>query len=139
MTNTIEQARLSYADIRDIEAFAIKEHRELIYVHGTEAADTKGLLWSVLYPVPKDKLDNLFLNYNIKQISLMSIPKLMKIGFSQTQATKIQSVFELARRLETFTEEPKRKISSPRDVYNFMYPKYREQKREKLYPLKIRW
>ena len=100
--------------VREVESYSMREHRELIYNYGTEAADTKGLLWSVLYPIPKDKLDNLFLNYNIKQISLLSIPKLMNLGFSQTQATKIQSVFELARRLETFIEEPKRKICSQR-------------------------
>lgn len=59
----------------------------------------------------------------------------MNLGFSQTQATKIQSVFELARRLETFIEEPKRKISSPKDVYAFMYPKYRKVKKEKFVTL----
>ena len=121
--------------VREVESYAMREHRELIYNYGTEAADTKGLLWSVLYPIPKDKLDNLFLNYNIKQISLLSIPKLMNLGFSQTQATKIQSVFELARRLETFIEEPKRKICSPKDVYAFMFPKMREQKKEKFVTL----
>jgi len=57
--------------VREVESYAMREHRELIYNYGTEAADTKGLLWSVLYPIPKDKLDNLFLNYNIKQISLL--------------------------------------------------------------------
>ncbi len=122
-------------EIREVESYAIREHRELVYNYGTEAADTKGLLWSVLYPIPKDKLDKLFMDYNIKQISCMTIGKLMNIGFSQTQATKVQSIFELARRLETFVEEPKRKISSPKDVYSFMYPKYREQKREKFITL----
>jgi DNA repair protein RadC len=121
--------------IREVEAYAIREHRELVYNHGTEAADTKGLLWSILYPIPKEKLDQLFLNFNIKQLSLLSIPKLMSMGFSQTQAVKIQSVFELARRLEVFVEEPKRKICSPKDVYAFMYPKMREQKREKFITL----
>jgi len=135
MTNTIEQAQLSYADIRDIESYAIKEHRERIYNYGTEAAGTKELLWCVLYPIPQEKLETLFANFNIKQISLMSIPKLMKIGFSKTQATKIQSVFELARRLETFVDEPKRKICSPKDVYACMFPKYREQKKEKFIAL----
>lgn len=59
----------------------------------------------------------------------------MNLGFSQTQATKIQSVFELARRLEMFIEEPKRKICSPKDVYAFMFPKMREQKKEKFVTL----
>ncbi len=122
-------------EIREIEACIIKEHRELIYAHGTESSSTRDLLWCVLYPIPREKLESLFVNYNIKQLSLLSIPKLMSMGFSQTQATKIQSVFEVARRLEVFVEEPKRKICSPKDVYAFMYPKYREQKKEKFITL----
>jgi DNA repair protein RadC len=122
-------------EVREIEACIIKEHRELIYSHGTEASSTKDLLWCVLYPIPREKLESLFANYNIKQLSLLSIPKLVGMGFSQTQAVKIQSVFELARRLETFIEEPKRKISSPKDVYAFMYPKIREQKKERFITL----
>lgn len=123
------------SEIKEIEAHIIKENRELIYTHGTESASTKDLLWCVLYPIPRETIDNLFTNFNIKQISLMSIPKLMGIGFSQTQATKIQSVFELSRRLEVFVDEPKRKICSPKDVYAFMYPKMREQKKEKFVTL----
>lgn len=122
-------------EIREIEAHIIKENRELIYAHGTESSNTIDLLWCVLYPIPRETIDTLFANFNIKQVSLMSIPKLMQIGFSKTQATKIQSVFELARRLETYTEDPKRKICSPKDVYAFMYPKYREVKKEKFITL----
>ncbi len=122
-------------EIKEIEAQIIKENRELIYTHRTEAASTKDLLWSVLYPIPKEKLDKLFLDYNIKQISIMSIGKLMSMGYSQTQAVKLQSVFEVARRLETFVDEPKRKICSPKDVYALMYPKMREQKKEKFITL----
>ena len=117
-------------EIREIEACIIKEHRELIYAHGTEASSTKDLLWCVLYPIPRETIDTLFTNFSIKQISLLSIPKLMNLGFSKTQSSKIQSLFELARRLEMYTEDPKRKICSPKDVYAFMYPKYREQKKE---------
>lgn len=122
-------------EIREIEACIIREHRELIYSHGTEASSTKDLLWCVLYPIPREKLEILFANFNIKQLSLLSIPKLVGMGFSQTQATKIQSIFEIARRLETYIEEPKRKICSPKDVYTFMFPKIREQKKEKFITL----
>lgn len=117
--------------MREIESYAIKETRSIVYQHGPEAADTKGLLWSLLYPIPKGKLDLLFLNYNLKQISILSVPRIMDLGFSEKQAVKIQAAFELARRLETFVEEPKRKICSPKDVYALMYPKMREQKKEK--------
>ena len=126
---------MTIPEIREIEACIIKGHRELIYTHGTEATSTKDLLWCVLYPIPKEKLETLFTNYNIKQISLLSIPKLVGMGFSKKQATKIQSVFELARRLETFIEEPKRKIcrlkmSIPSCILNI-----EKQKREKFITL----
>ena len=130
-----ENTRFTYSTIREIESYAIREHRERIFNYGTESADTRGLLWSILYPTPKEKLDYLFTNFNIKQISLMSVARLESVGFTRNEALKIQSVFELARRLETFVDEPKRKICSPKDVYAFMYPKYREQKREKFITL----
>ena len=56
-------------------------------------------------------------------------------GVGKAKAAQIAAVFELARRLETFVEEPKRKICSPKDVYTFMYPKMREQKKEKFITL----
>ena len=130
-----EHTRLSYADIRDIEAHTIKEHRERICNYGTESAGNIDLLWNILYPTPRDKLDKLFLNFTIKQISLLSIPKLEGMGFTHNEAIKVQSVFELARRLEIFVEEPKRKICSPKDVYALMYPKMREHKKEKFITL----
>jgi len=44
-------------------------------------------------------------------------------GVGKAKAAQVAAVFELARRLETFVEEPKRKICSPKDVYALMYPK----------------
>ncbi len=75
-------------------------------------------------------------NYNIKQLSLANVSRLMQVhGVGKAKAAQIAAVFELARRLETFAEEPKRKISSPKDVYTLMYPKMREQKKEKFITL----
>jgi len=93
------------------------------------------LLWSILYPTPKEKIDCLLTNYNIKQISCMSVAKLEGMGFTRNESLKVQSVFELARRLETYVEDTKRKISSPKDVYALLYPKLREQKKEKFITL----
>jgi DNA repair protein RadC len=75
-------------------------------------------------------------NYNIKQLSLANVSRLMQVhGVGKAKAAQIAAVFELARRLETFVEEPKRKICSPKDVYTLMYPKMREQKKEKFITL----
>jgi DNA repair protein RadC len=71
--------------------------------------------------------------YSIKQLSQADVVKLTQIhGIGPAKATQIAAVFELARKLETFVDEPKRKIRSPADVYSLLYPKMREQKREKL-------
>lgn len=56
-------------------------------------------------------------------------------GIGKAKASQIAAVFELARRLETYIEEPKQKVRSPRDVYALMYPKMREQKKEKFVTL----
>jgi DNA repair protein RadC len=74
--------------------------------------------------------------YSIKQLSLANVSRLMQVhGVGKAKAAQIAAIFELARRLETFVEEPKRKICSPKDVYTLMYPKMREQKKEKFITL----
>jgi len=74
--------------------------------------------------------------YNIKQLSQANVSKLTQIhGIGAAKASQIAAVFELARKLEGFTDEPKRKIRSPADVYSLLYPKMREHKREKLVAL----
>lgn len=57
--------------------------------------------------------------------------QLMKIhGIKVGKAAQIAACFEIARRLESFKDEPKPKINSPDDVYRRIYPSMREQKRE---------
>jgi len=53
------------------------------------------------------------------------------------KAAEITALFELARRLETFTEEEKPRISSPEAAYQFIYPKLREQKKESFIALHL--
>jgi len=74
----------------------------------------------------------IFSEKNLKQLSRCDIFELIKIkGIGQTKACQIISVFELSRRLETYTEETKRKIKSPEDIYQYIYPRIREEKQEK--------
>ena len=75
---------------------------------------------------------HIFSEKNLKQLSRCDFFELTKIkGIGQTKACQIVSVFELSRRLETYTEEAKRKIKSPEDIYQYIYPKIREEKQEK--------
>ncbi len=69
--------------------------------------------------------------YNLKQLSQINLAQLMKIhGIKESKAAQIAACFEIARRLESFSEDTKHKISSPEDVYRRIYPRMREQKKE---------
>lgn len=69
--------------------------------------------------------------YNLKQLSQTNLAQLMKIhGIKESKAAQIAACFEIARRLESFKEGAKPKINSPVDVYNRIYPRLREQKKE---------
>jgi len=69
--------------------------------------------------------------YNIQQLSLASITKLQQIhGIGSAKAAQISAVFELARRLENFSEKERPGISSPEVAYKHIYPILREQKKE---------
>ncbi|WNY26898.1 RadC family protein [Methanolapillus ohkumae] len=79
-----------------------------------------------------DLCHHLFSENSLKKMSRMSVPEWVKTdGIGETKACQIVSLFELSRRLESYTEEPKRKIKSPDDIYRFIYPKIREEKKEK--------
>ncbi|HWR26745.1 MAG TPA: DNA repair protein RadC [candidate division Zixibacteria bacterium] len=69
--------------------------------------------------------------YNSKQLSQTEISQLMKIsGIKQSKACQIAACFEIARRLEAFSEDAKPRINSPEDVYRRLYPTMRESKKE---------
>ncbi len=69
--------------------------------------------------------------YNIKQLSQVNIHQLMKVyGIKESKAAQIAACFEIARRLECFSDSEKPRISSPEDVYRLIFPKMREQKKE---------
>ncbi|MGB9940657.1 RadC family protein [Methanosarcina sp.] len=115
--------------------------RERLIRNGPESLSNAELLGVILRTGSREEnvvslSSRIFTEYSIKQLSLANISKLMQVhGVGKAKAAQIAAVFELARRLETFAEEPKRKICSPRDVYALMYPKMREQKKEKFITL----
>ena len=67
---------------------------------------------------------------NLKELSGMNWRALTVEGYTDKEALKIVSFIELARRLESWKDDPKPKISSPEDVYRLLYPQLREQKKE---------
>jgi DNA repair protein RadC len=115
--------------------------RERLIRNGPESLSNAELLGVILRTGSREEnavsLANQILSkYTIKQLSLTNVSMLTQVhGVGKAKAAQIAAVFELARRLETFVEEPKRKICSPKDVYVLMYPKMREQKKEKFITL----
>jgi DNA repair protein RadC len=115
--------------------------RERLVRNGPESLSNAELLAIILRTGSREEnvvsmSSRILSEYSIKQLSLANIKRLMQIhGIGEAKASQISAVFELARRLETFVEEPKRKVRSPKDVYTLMYPKMREQKKEKFITL----
>ena len=115
--------------------------RERLLKHGTESLSNIELLGIILRTGSREEnvislCSRIFSEYSIKQLSLANVTRLMEIhGIGKAKASQIAAVFELARRLETYMEEPKQKVKSPKDVYALMYPKMREQKKEKFVTL----
>ncbi|MGP8337695.1 MAG: RadC family protein [Methanosarcinaceae archaeon] len=112
--------------------------RERLVKYGAESLSNAELLAIILRTGSrKENVLNMstriLSEYNIKQLSQANVAKLMQIhGIGTAKATQIAAMFELARKLEAFTDGTKRKIKSPADVYSILYPKMREQKKEKL-------
>lgn len=115
--------------------------RERLVKYGPEALSNSELLAIILRTgSQKENVINMcsriFSEYSLKQLSQANIRQLTQIhGIGAAKAAQIAAVFELARKLEGFTDEPKRKIRSPADVYSLLYPRMREQKRERLVAL----
>src|SRR5512145_1945497 len=118
-----------------------ERHRERLIRNGPESLSNAELLGIVLRTGSKEEnvvslCSRILSEYSIKQLSLANVSRLMQVhGVGEAKAAQIAAVFELSRRLETFVEEPKRKICSPKDVYTLMYPKMREQKKERFITL----
>jgi len=69
--------------------------------------------------------------FDLKQLSRASVARLKSLhGIKEAKAAEIAACFELARRLESFTESPKPAIRGPQDVFNLKYPLLRELKKE---------
>lgn len=117
--------------------------RERLLKHGPAALSDSELLALILRTGTRGEnvlnlCTRILSTYNIKQLSCTSPARLQEIhGVGSAKASQIAAVFELTRRLETFTEEEKIKISSPEAAYHHIYPGLREQKKESFIALHL--
>ncbi|WNY23023.1 hypothetical protein MmiHf6_03190 [Methanimicrococcus hongohii] len=125
-------------DIRMKDLPSAERPRERLLKYGAEALSDAELLAVVLGTGTKGMnivtvCQHVFRDLSLKKLSRSTASELMKIpGIGQSKACQIISVFELSRRLETYSDEPKRKISEPDDIFRYIYPKMREEKQEKI-------
>ena len=116
---------------------ATERPRERLLKYGPETLSEAELLAIVLRTGTSgmnsiEMCRHIFTSINLKKLSRCTIQELVKIrGIGPTKACQIVSVFELSRRLETYIEEQKPKVSCPDEIYRFIYPKIREEKQEK--------
>ncbi|WNY28422.1 hypothetical protein MmiEs2_06070 [Methanimicrococcus stummii] len=121
--------------MRDLPA--AERPRERLLKYGPETLSDAELLAIVLGSGMKGMniitiCRHIFTNMSLKKLSKTTSAELTKIpGIGKSKACQIISVFELSRRLETYSEEPKKKIEEPADIYRYIYPKIREEKQEK--------
>lgn len=74
--------------------------------------------------------------YDLQQLSVTKPSQLMVFkGIKKCKAAQISACFELARRLQNFSIEEKRKISSPEDIYRYLYPSMQGTKKEQFIAL----
>lgn len=117
--------------------------RERLLKHGPTALSDSELLAVILRTGTRGEnvlnlCSRILSTYNIQQLSRVPPARLQEIkGVGAAKAAEIASVFELARRLESFTEEERPNISSPEAAYRHIYPKLREQKKESFIALHL--
>lgn len=122
--------------IRILDMQKDERPRERLIKNGPSALSDSELLAIILRTGSKQEnvinlSQRILKEYNIKQLSQVNLAQLMKVhGIKESKAAQIAACFEIARRLESFEEVKKPKISSPEDVYRRVYPRMREQKKE---------
>ncbi len=104
--------------------------RERVLRYGVEALSNAELIAIILRTGSKDKnaleLANVLLKHfdnNLKRLFSADISELRKIkGIGIAKAVQLKAVFELARRINTFSNN-RIKINSPADVYRILHDK----------------
>jgi len=110
--------------------------RERLVRYGAESLSNAELLAIILRTGTKsDNVVNLanriLRDYTLPQLSRASVAELREIyGVGLAKAAQITACFELARRLESYSDKPKPRIKSPDDAYRIVAPRLRRLKRE---------
>jgi DNA repair protein RadC len=85
------------------------------YLTGTD-------LFRVLLDADENKMETIMKKYTIKQLSQAGVTELQPI-VGQAVAEKIVATFEIARRVQSYTQSPTPEMLGPSDVYNYIAPK----------------
>ncbi|MDR0768283.1 MAG: DNA repair protein RadC [Methanosarcinales archaeon] len=132
------KTEIAKTEIKMKDLPAAERPRERLLKYGAEALSDAELLAIILGTGTKGMnvitvCRHVFRDMSLKKLSRSTAAELMKIpGIGQSKSCQIISIFELSRRLEAYSDEPKRKINEPDDIFRYIYPKIREEKQEKV-------
>lgn len=110
--------------------------RERLAKHGAEALSSAELLAIILRAGTRrmsalDLANALLKNHGLKKLSQLSVVELSKLhGIKAAKASQVTACFELAKRLSSFSSEPRPKIKSSQDVYALLSPRIGGLKKE---------
>lgn len=115
--------------------------RERLMKHGVASLSNSELLAIILRTGSRKEnvlnlANRILKEFNLLQLSRANVSQLKEIhGISHAKACQIVACFELARRLQAYNGEKKKKIKSSEDAFKLLYPKLSGLKKEKFMAL----
>lgn len=115
--------------------------RERLISNGPEHLSTGELLAIILRTGTKKEnavelANRVLKNHDLKGLSTADYQELLSIpGIKMAKACQLLACFEVARRLEAYTAEPRPQIMNSKDVYRLVAPKMRDLKKERFVAL----
>jgi len=132
----VEEERVRYS-VRIRELPSEERPRERLMHYGADALSTAELLAILLRTGTGQRsavnlAEHLLKEFHgLRGLAGATLDELQKVnGIGEAKATEIKAAIEFGRRLVAASPEERRKIRSPRDVYDLLGPGLRDEKRE---------
>jgi len=110
-----------------------KPPMQIIRENGPEYLGEPELLKLICRGLSTKAIQEIDSKYTLKSLSRASIGELEAIpGIGPKNAASIVSIFELSRKLCSYTDNPCPEINNPADVFELIYPKMQGLKKEHL-------
>jgi len=117
--------------------------RERLKENGASALSNAELLAIILQSGTRntnvlDMSRNLLSKFSLERLESYSLQELLQIkGIGIAKACQIKALFELGKRINTFSGSKKVKINHPKDVYSLFFPILRNEEQENVFLLSL--